>query len=59
MYEVGSLSQHPLRPQPQVDPGWSGPILSLPPPTKTGAVGEMTPRTSQFYDMMGLRPPAP
>ncbi|XP_021721926.1 uncharacterized protein LOC110689444 [Chenopodium quinoa] len=57
MYEVGSSSQQPPRPQPQVDPGWSGPILSLPPPTETGAGagGEVTPRTVQFYDMMGLR----
>ena len=65
MYEVGSSSQQPPRSQPQVDPGWSGPILSLPPPTETeagaeaGAGGEVTPRTAQFYGMMGLRPPAP
>ena len=63
MYEVGSSSQQPPRSQPQVDPGWSGPILSLPPLTETGAGagagGEVTPRTAQFYDMMGLRPSAP
>ena len=61
MYEIGSSSQQPPRPQPQVDPGWSSPILSLPPPTETeaGVGGKVTPRTTHFYDMMGLRPPAP
>ena len=63
MYEVGSSSQQPPQPQPQVDLGWTGPVLSFPPPEETGpgagAGGEVTPRTAQFYEMMGVRPPAP
>ncbi|XP_021716719.1 uncharacterized protein LOC110684589 [Chenopodium quinoa] len=67
MYEVGSSSQQPPQPQPQVDLGWTGPTLSFPPPAETrvdagagaGAGGEVTPRTAEFYAMMGLHPPTP
>ncbi|XP_021722605.1 uncharacterized protein LOC110690085 [Chenopodium quinoa] len=52
LYEVGSSSQQPPQPQPQVDLGWTGPVLSFPPPAGTGARagagGEVTPRTADF-----------
>ncbi|XP_021743190.1 uncharacterized protein LOC110709281 [Chenopodium quinoa] len=61
MYEVGSSSQQPPQPQPQVDFGRTGLVLSFPPPKETGAgaSGEVTPRTAHFYEMMGVRPPTP
>ena len=64
-YEVGSSSQQPLQPQPLSigEPGWTGPELRFPPTGGSGDGEGHTPRTTAFFDMMGvphhLRPPAP